>query len=113
MNGNLNIIEEQGTKLINDRYNYISEESIFVAFGNRFLFEYFYEQTQSLQKVYEYLLSNLYSEHKNYPKYLWLKKYFVNCLSEYYSADIKEKKKRKSGIDDDTIGEWLGKFDDL
>jgi len=83
LNGSAYNLEEHNDKLIHDNYTTIQEDSIFVSFMNRVLYEHYNSDKHSLANIYKDLIENLYSEQKHYSKYLWLKKYFLNTLLEY------------------------------
>ena len=100
--------QQHYNKLIHDTYIDIQEESIFVSFGNRILHEHFFNSTNSLGKIYTDLINNLYSEHKHYAKYFWLKKYFLNCLKEF--RETVQEPNMEEELKLNTIESWIDLF---
>jgi hypothetical protein len=60
-------------------YSKIPIDSIFVDYANRIIKKD--EISDSIEKLYETIRENLYSEQKLFSKYMWLKEYFLECLS--------------------------------
>ncbi len=110
LNGNHSFEESNDNKLIHDTYIKISEESIFVSFANRLLYEHFYSKKHSLTNIFKDLVNNLYSEQKHYTKYLWIKNYFINSLMEYEASLIEEKSQFNTGYGLEVVKKWIEKF---
>ena len=56
----------------------LAEDAIFIDYANRIIRDY--KINQSINKVYELIRDNLYSDQKLFDKYVWLRNYFIECL---------------------------------
>ena len=68
-----------GIPLIHESYSEnetIETDAIFVSFAERLISQ----GVDSIQSIYENIQKELYFNQKNYPKYLWLKQYFIEVL---------------------------------
>lgn len=69
-----------------DFYNhkrYTQDDAIFLCYANAVIIKSFKtDGTTTLVDTYRHIKVGLYGEQKHYHKYLWLKKYFLECLEE-------------------------------
>ncbi len=84
----------------------ISDDAIFIDYANKSVKKE--RIVGSLRLVYESIVENLYGEQKLYSKYIWLKDYFLACLTlttHYLEEDSQASQRHK-----DKIEEWTEKF---
>jgi hypothetical protein len=69
-----------------DFYNhkrYTQDDAIFICYASTVIVPCFNcDDIESIEDTYGYIRKGLYGEQKHYHKYLWLKKYFLECLEE-------------------------------
>jgi hypothetical protein len=91
------------------QFSRISDDGIFIDYANKSILEKSIDG--NIDRVYNLIVENLYSEQKLYSKYVWLRDYFLEILKQTYStingtsdAILKHKKE---------IDGWIKKFERL
>lgn len=87
------------TNLIHDYLNnnrITPDDAIFVCYAHRIIMDSLdtgkaYEET-GIKQVYDRIKLNLYGPQQHYHKYLWLKKYFNDCICEVSSTFLNHKR---------------------
>ncbi len=91
-------------KLVHDGSS--SNEDFFVAYGHKVMTEAV--KKRELEKVYKLVLENIYSTQMHYEKYLWVKKYFIEVLTNM--LEMYSKNSGKSSDETIYIKQWFDKF---
>lgn len=87
----------------------IPDDGIFIDYANKLILKE--SINGNLNKVYEAIVDNLYSEQKLYSKYIWLKGYFLENLritNSFIVSDSSPSKKHKKALES-----WIAKFERL
>lgn len=97
-------------KLIHTWGTYIENDAYFVSYGHRIVLDSISEG--SLEDIYNLIFKNLYSSPKNYDKYLWVKRYFMDVL-----RDLKDVSMMGAGTSAmeraANFARWFKKFSEL
>jgi hypothetical protein len=90
----------------------INDDGIFIDYANKIIKES--EVTGNLERTYDMIRENLYSDQRLYAKYVWLRDYFVECLKLSYAIHQKNQVKP---IENEqiinTLFDWKTKFNRL
>lgn len=81
VNPSLNNFANDKTKLIHSWQTLTESDALFVAYAHEILLDAISNRTIHL--VYNRIKSNLYSEHRHYQKFLWVKNYFNEVLYDF------------------------------
>jgi len=99
-------------KLIQDYHEYTEADSFFISYAHRVILDLI--DGENIHLIYEIIKKNLYSDPKNYKKFLWVNKYFSEVLallmhqwSDLIKISPSEREKVKY------ISKWWEKFIDL
>lgn len=90
-------------------YSQIKDDCIFVDYANTAILKE--SLNGNLERVYEVILENLYSEQKLYSKYVWLRDYFLETLkltNSQLTGEVKSVLKHRKELQD-----WIEKFERL
>jgi hypothetical protein len=93
----------------NSQFSKIKDDGIFIDYANKSILKE--SLNGNLQKVYEVIVENLYSEQKLYSKYIWLRDYFLETLKlthSYMLHPIMDIPKHNRDLH-----QWIEKFERL
>jgi hypothetical protein len=109
INGTLEYAFEDRHIYTKSDFSEINDDGIFIDYANKSICKD--ELKGNLDKAYELIIENLYSEQKLYTKYVWLRDYFLETLRkteyELNRSDNKLTEHKKS------IKKWIEKFERL
>lgn len=87
-------------------FSQINDDAIFIDYANKVIRKE--KISGNLEKVYEIIIDNLYGDQKLYTKYVWLRDYFLECLSLVEDRLVNEKNTNRIYIR--KLNEWFSKF---
>ncbi len=73
---------------------YTSDDAIFICYASALIISSIQENNLAINNIFLNIKKNLYGEQKHYHKYLWLKKYFLECMEEL-NSNIEDKSSSK------------------
>lgn len=96
-------------KLIHNWHKYILDDSFFVAYAHMVVLNGI--QDRNLHLIHQIILKNLYSDQRNYEKYLWVRNYFMGVicdLADRWNTLLKEDKEIRHYLE-----KWFKKFTEI
>lgn len=90
----------------------ISDDGIFIDYANKAIKQL--EVTGNLERTFEMIRENLYSDQRLYGKYIWLRDYFVECLRLTHDIHNRENTWPDGAkVHMNTLRSWIDRFNRL
>lgn len=99
-------------KLVHNWHKFTDEDNFYVSYAHRIILDSI--ENKNLHLTYNKIKKNLYSDSKQYDKFLWVKKYFMDVLFDlegrwvYISADSTLEKDNRT-----YLNKWWVKFTEM
>ena len=87
----------------------ISDDGIFIDYANKTIKEL--EVVGNLERIYDMIVENLYSDQRLYTKYIWLRDYFIECLKLTHTIHFTKHTRTDEELRQmDKLRSWMERF---